>query len=622
MLKKLMINLARRKDRLETHDLDSNNIDVIEAFDGKEMSSQDIMNVKVRNNWRDPFNNRRITKGECACFLSHRQCWETIAKGDKPVLVLEDDIVFTEHYDDAAVQAVLSSSIDIVLLGHNENLPDKVKPFSEGFVVPAFPYNAHAYCLSPIAARKLIALSSGAEFGIIPVDDWFAELLQDDKITMIATDKEMIVQTSREVLGSDIEPTGSDFLNNYNVHVLTCGTDRKKCTRLYDSAAHFNVYITNIGDNKEWSGTDMSGPGGGQKINMLKEYLEDIPDTDVVLFTDAYDVIYGDTLDSILSRWNSMEARVVFGAESTCWPDASLATEFSKDHGVYRYLNSGTFIGEVGEVKKILDGEIKNNEDDQLFIQEKYLKGTFDIKLDYEQYIFQTFDERVTWSGSQLYNPVTNCTGCIFHANGGEDAKHKMERLYKEGFGDTVRLDTQGLVDVIGPEMLVTKFATRAWCEKLIDLAEKHGGWEPLPGDLFPAQEIRLSELEGDIFKELEEFWKEQVDSICEAHWKPMQMYGIRDAFIMKYNPETQKELNLHTDASLVTGSIKLNDDYEGGELVFPRQGVSNNRVPVGNCILFPGMVTHGHECKEITKGTKYSLTIWTSRYEGDVQQT
>lgn len=37
MLKKLMINLERRKDRLETHDLDSNNIEVIEAFDGKEM---------------------------------------------------------------------------------------------------------------------------------------------------------------------------------------------------------------------------------------------------------------------------------------------------------------------------------------------------------------------------------------------------------------------------------------------------------------------------------------------------------------------------------------------------------------------------------------------------------
>ena len=99
-----------------------------------------------------------------------------------------------------------------------------------------------------------------------------------------------------------------------------------------------------------------------------------------------------------------------------------------------------------------------------------------------------------------------------------------------------------------------------------------------------------------------------------------MQIYKIRDSFVMKYTPDTQNKLSLHTDASLVTGSIKLNDDYSGGSLVFPRQGITNDDTPVGKCILFPGMCTHGHECKEVTKGTKYSLTIWSSRYEGDVQ--
>ena len=95
-------------------------------------------------------------------------------------------------------------------------------------------------------------------------------------------------------------------------------------------------------------------------------------------------------------------------------------------------------------------------------------------------------------------------------------------------------------------------------------------------------------------------------------------MYGVRDAFIMKYTPETQNKLALHHDASLVTGSIKLNEQYKGGSLVYPRQDMSNDNTKVGNCILFPGQVTHGHQCLEITEGTKYSLTIWTSRYEGD----
>ena len=95
-------------------------------------------------------------------------------------------------------------------------------------------------------------------------------------------------------------------------------------------------------------------------------------------------------------------------------------------------------------------------------------------------------------------------------------------------------------------------------------------------------------------------------------------MYGLRDGFVMRYAMDTQVKLNLHHDASLVTGSIKLNDDYEGAELIYPRQSVVNTDIPVGKCILFPGQVTHGHECLPLKSGVKYSLTIWSCRYIGD----
>ena len=98
-----------------------------------------------------------------------------------------------------------------------------------------------------------------------------------------------------------------------------------------------------------------------------------------------------------------------------------------------------------------------------------------------------------------------------------------------------------------------------------------------------------------------------------------MEMYGMRDGFVMRYAMNTQRKLNLHTDASLVTGSVKLNDNYEGAELVFPRQGISNKDIPIGKCILFPGTVTHGHECTELKSGVKYSLTMWSCRYPGDM---
>ena len=73
-----------------------------------------------------------------------------------------------------------------------------------------------------------------------------------------------------------------------------------------------------------------------------------------------------------------------------------------------------------------------------------------------------------------------------------------------------------------------------------------------------------------------------------------------------------------HHDASLVTGSVKLNDEYTGGLLEFPRQGVSNKDIPIGKCLLFPGQVSHPHLSTELESGVKYSLTIWSSRYTGD----
>jgi predicted 2-oxoglutarate/Fe(II)-dependent dioxygenase YbiX len=84
---------------------------------------------------------------------------------------------------------------------------------------------------------------------------------------------------------------------------------------------------------------------------------------------------------------------------------------------------------------------------------------------------------------------------------------------------------------------------------------------------------------------------------------------------------DTQTTLGLHTDASLFTGSVKLNDNYSGAELIFPRQNFTNKDVPVGKCILFPGMVTHGHSVNELLEGVKYSLTMWTSRYKGDLNE-
>ena len=49
-----------------------------------------------------------------------------------------------------------------------------------------------------------------------------------------------------------------------------------------------NINVKVLGLGQPWTGGDMKGPGGGQKINLLKEELKNgnYKDDDVIMFTD------------------------------------------------------------------------------------------------------------------------------------------------------------------------------------------------------------------------------------------------------------------------------------------------------------------------------------------------
>lgn len=81
---------------------------------------------------------------------------------------------------------------------------------------------------------------------------------------------------------------------------------------------------------EKWEGGDMANSvGGGQKVLLLRKELElhkDDPEK-IILFTDAYDVLFNADEEKILEKFRSFDARVVFSAEGFCWPDANLAAE-------------------------------------------------------------------------------------------------------------------------------------------------------------------------------------------------------------------------------------------------------------------------------------------------------
>ena len=607
-MKKLVISLQRRTDRKkEFYKNNLINYEFIEAIDYKRLN-----NFIVDENFRDPFKNRPVLKSEVACFLSHKKAWEKCLELNEPVIILEDDAVINKHWDEEYYTSLINK-YNFIYLQKNENKPTEVISIDDKLEIPSYPYNLTGYIIKPSTAKVLLNNINK----IIPADEYIPKLMREYILTEVVSLKEdSCNQLSREESSSDIENVG--VARNFKVHAVTVGTDSKKCVKLNTSARHHGIDIINLGTNVEWQGTDMTGPGGGHKVSLLKDYLYTLPVDDVVLFTDAYDVFYADDLETITERYLGFDCKVLFSAEQYCWPDANIENKFPESPTKYKFLNSGTFIGRVGELKRMLSTNwITNDADDQLYYQKLFISGEFDIKLDYEGYIFQTHEANTTNLNGQLYNPVTDCCSCIYHGNGGDLTKKKFEQLYNKFFPESQNLFIPPKdFEILDDDILLVDFMTQEQCEKLIEIANNHGEWGSLSYDKFPAQEIRLKEL--GLWDELSKHWEEHIVPIIENYWKPMEMYGLRDAFVMRYSVDTQKELPLHTDASLVTGSIKLNDDYEGADLVYPRQNFSNKDIPIGKCILFPGMVTHGHACQPLTKGVKYSFTIWSNRYPGD----
>ncbi len=616
-MKKLVISLLRRADRKVA--FQQNNLqdfEYIEAVDGQ---NNHFRHIRGRKDWIDPFKNRPLQQSEVACFLSHIKAWKRCYELNQPCIIMEDDVVINDLYNEDLYKDLQQ---EFVYLQRNENEPSKTVDLSDLLERPFYPYNMTAYYLTPAGALRLLQEIDYKDF--IPVDEFLPECIQNGHIINAAAFKiDHCDQRSRKEYYSDIEQ--SKPFRNFKIHAVTCGTDRKKCSKLNTSAAHHGVSITNIGTNIVWKGTDMSFMGGGMKVNLMKEYLKTIHDDDVIVFTDAYDVFYADNLDTILERYLDFGKKVVFSGELFCYPDSSIADQFPDAPTQFKYINSGTYVGRAFELKKIFNHyKIADDDDDQLYCQKCFLSGKFDIGIDYECYIFQTNYDRTVKLGDQLNNPDTYCCPCIYHGNGGESAAGKFNSLYDEFYPSrsALYIPHYNKVEQIDKDMLLVDFMTQEQCERLIEIADDHGGWDSLEYDKFPAKEIRLQQIDKDkktqLFTELDKHWQDHIVPTVEQYWKPLLMHGIRDAFVMRYSMDTQVKLALHHDASLVTGSVKLNDDYLGAELIYPRQGFSNKDVPVGKMILFPAAVTHGHECMPLKAGVKYSYTIWSCRYTGD----
>lgn len=143
--------------------------------------------------------------------------------------------------------------------------------------------------------------------------------------------------------------------NQPTLHICTIAShETKELNQLLDSCARNNLEVNILGLGKPYV-------GHGLKITYVKEFIHNLPDVDVVLVVDAYDVLVLASKEEILEKYLKCGYPVLFGAETNLFRKRHLnkyLKNYPKSPTKFRYLNAGTWIGRIGTLKQIF-AEIK-----------------------------------------------------------------------------------------------------------------------------------------------------------------------------------------------------------------------------------------------------------------------
>ena len=102
-----------------------------------------------------------------------------------------------------------------------------------------------------------------------------------------------------------------------------------------------------------------------------------------------------------------------------------------------------------------------------------------------------------------------------------------------------------------------------------------------------------------------------------KSKFPKMESNMINQIDLLKYTPGGKYEI--HTDHYTTATRhlsiiINLNDNYEGGDLIFTDQKekeIKRLKLGKGSIVFFPSNFMYPHGIQPITKGTRYSIVAW-----------
>ena len=236
-------------------------------------------------------------------------------------IILEDDI---QNICDFNILNNIKSDYDLLYLIRKKvnNCDEKIveKLSNLDIVEPSFSYWTSGYVLTFDGAKKL--LSTNFENNLIAVDEYLPIMCGcnhfNDYLNFIA---------NRDYMGEKLKALAfkdniiklipntsqssttfhSDYVQQFDegITVITVATDyNDSCKRYKESCIRYGVNPVILGLGEKWNGGDMAkGPGGGQKVNYLKKYLENVKENKLIIFTDSYDVMMNNNINILKENY-------------------------------------------------------------------------------------------------------------------------------------------------------------------------------------------------------------------------------------------------------------------------------------------------------------------------------
>jgi len=159
-------------------------------------------------------------------------------------------------------------------------------------------------------------------------------------------------------------------------------------------------------------------------------------------------------------------------------------------------------------------------------------------------------------------------------------------------------------------QLFVSFFSKQTEWKKSVTYGEQDGSQSPETSPRQSSQIILAGIPEADKFV-FEAFSK--ALSIYRTIYPHVHVTSDEGYSLLRYTEGGKYSAHVDRGAPnnrVVSGLIYLNDDFEGGELHFPRQELTIKPKP-GSLVLFPSFHTFEHASLPIKSGTKYAVVTW-----------